>query len=135
VRANVAKVKVTLPGEVEVNENFTIELEISHSNNNEDHYVDWVRLYLDDEMVKEWTYTPDDFVPDTLWTLDYSTMIGAKTEVRAKANCNLHGGSQNMEVVRIIGQDDGGNPLLYPFLLVVVVILVIGLGLAFMRKR
>jgi len=134
VWANRAGLKVTAPEEVGAGESFTVELEISHSNNDEGHYVDWVRIWMDDELVKEWTYTPDDFVQETRWTLEYETSIDEPAEIRARANCNLHGGSQKRLTVAIPGMDDEGEfSLLYP-LIAFVVVLVIVSGVLISRR-
>ena len=126
VEANRAGIKVTAPEEVAAGENFTIGLEISHSDNDGGHYVDWVRIWMDDELVKEWTYTPEDFVPETRWTLEYETSIDKPTEIRARANCNLHGGSQMRLDVGIPGvEEEEGTSLLLPVIIVVIMVIAV----------
>ena len=136
--ANRASVKITVPDEIKEGENFTITLEISHQNNDDGHYVEWVRLHANDVLLQEWNYDPSDFISDTLWTLSFTTSIDGETEIKAKANCNLHGGGTSTKTLNIGTQirDDDGFGLELPLLIVIlVVIIIVGIGIVLMRRR
>lgn len=130
--ANVATISLAVPDEVAAGDEVTVEMEIRHLNNDRDHYVDWVRLYMDGELLQGWNYDSTNHSDETRWTLTYTTVVERETVFKAEVNCNLHGGRDDSATVRIDGgsrdADDGATAYLLvalgiPVLIVVIVLL------------
>ena len=130
--ANVATISLAVPDEVAAGDEVTVEMEIRHLNNDRDHYVDWVRLYMDGELLQGWNYDSTNHSDETRWTLTYTTVVERETVFKAEVNCNLHGGRDDSGTVRIDGgsRDDDGGATAYllvalgiPVLIVVIVLL------------
>ena len=133
--ANVATISLSVPDEVAAGDEVTVEMEIRHLNNDQDHYVDWVRLYMDGELLQSWDYDSANYLDETRWTLTYTTVVERETVFRAEANCNLHGGRDDSATVRIyVGTGDAlGGATAY--LLVAIVIPVLIVVIVLLRRR
>ena len=89
--ANKAAVSIQAPTEVPRGSEVVIRVTVTHSENNPLHYTDWVYVMVNGKEVARWDYTafnrPDaaTFIKEIKYTADDNM------EVKAEANCNLHG--------------------------------------------
>ncbi len=69
-----------------------IVLNLHHEDSALGHYVNSVKLYDGDRLLKEWTYDRSNFKKAEEWSVTYTGSFDKNTNLRAMANCNLHGG-------------------------------------------
>lgn len=133
--ANVATISLSVPDEVAAGDEVTVEMEIRHLNNDQDHYVDWVRLYMDGELLQGWNYDSANYVDETRWTLTYTTVVERETVFRAEANCNLHGGRDDSATVRIYSGTSDADGGATAYLLVAIGIPLLLVAIVLLRRR
>ena len=89
--ANKSAVSIKAPAEAPRGSEVVIQVTVTHSENNALHYTDWLYVMVNGKEVARWKYTafarPDaaDFTKEITYTAT-DTM-----EIKAEANCNLHG--------------------------------------------
>jgi desulfoferrodoxin (superoxide reductase-like protein) len=94
-------VDVKAPDSVKAGQNVPVIVEVEHEGSGPGHYVDMVRLYDGDNLLKEWKYGPGDYVKDEKWTVSYDGTFGRDARLRAVARCNLHGEGADTETIRV----------------------------------
>ncbi|MBU6998304.1 MAG: hypothetical protein HXS41_05270 [Theionarchaea archaeon] len=91
VFAGVPIVQIQAPRQVTEGDEVTLKIMITHEANDSDHHINYVWLYQNDRIVKEWVWTTSDFIKDDQFTLEYTTVLTEDTVFIAKAHCTLHG--------------------------------------------
>ncbi|MGC1122407.1 MAG: desulfoferrodoxin family protein [Candidatus Methanofastidiosia archaeon] len=91
VSAGVPIVQIQAPRQVTAGDEVTLKIMITHEGNDNDHHINYVWLYQNDRMAKEWVWTVDDYIKDDQFTLEYTTILTEDTVFLAKAHCTLHG--------------------------------------------
>lgn len=94
VSATVPLIQIQLPREVTAGDEITVEITVTHRQNDKNHHINYVWLYENDRIVQEWTWTGDNFVTEDQFTLTYTTVINSDTVFLATAHCTLHGDSE-----------------------------------------
>ena len=89
--ANKGSVTIDAPDTAQKGQEVTIKLNVSHCCVSGMHHVDWVYLQVNGAEMKRWTYTSNDLPPSNNFTLEYKYKVMGDTELKAEANCNLHG--------------------------------------------
>lgn len=91
VIATVPVVQIQVPAEVTEGDEVTVEITVTHRMNDKNHHINYVWLFHDDKIVKEWTWTGDNFIQEDQFTLTYTTVLTKDAVFLAKAHCTLHG--------------------------------------------
>ncbi|MBU7013772.1 MAG: hypothetical protein HXS52_02385 [Theionarchaea archaeon] len=91
VYAGVPIVQIQAPRQVTAGDEITLKIMITHEANDSDHHINYVWLYQNDRIVKEWVWTVSDFITEDQFTLEYTTVLNEDTVFIAKAHCTLHG--------------------------------------------
>lgn len=94
-------VDVEAPDYVKAGENVPVVIEVEHDGSAPGHYVDLVRLYDGDTLLKEWRYGPGDYVKEKEWTLSYTGTFDRDARLKATARCILHGSGMFTEDLRV----------------------------------
>jgi desulfoferrodoxin (superoxide reductase-like protein) len=89
--AGVPIVQVQVPRKVTAGDEVTLEITITHRDNTADHHINYVYLYQDNALVKEWVWTVNDFIAEDQFMLTYTTVLEKDTVFLIKAHCTLHG--------------------------------------------
>jgi desulfoferrodoxin (superoxide reductase-like protein) len=100
--SNIPKVVVSAPPTVKTGDTLAVKLAVNHMGNSPSHYVDSVRLYDGNRLLKEWKFTSADYLKDTASELTYSYTpdMGKDVDLKAVAHCNIHGDGTGMMMVR-----------------------------------
>jgi len=91
--ANKGSVTIEAPDAAKKGEEVTVNLNVGHCCVNKMHYVNWVYLQANGKEVKRWTYTAKELPPSPKFSLEYKYKLTGDTDLKAEANCNLHGSS------------------------------------------
>lgn len=91
--ASADKSSVTLqaPTHATKGSEITVRLTITHSGNNFIHHVNWVEVWLNGQTAYRWEYSATNLPEAATFTKEIVMKIDRDTEVKAEANCNLHG--------------------------------------------
>jgi desulfoferrodoxin (superoxide reductase-like protein) len=89
--ANKGSVTIDAPDMAKKGEEVTVKLNVDHCCVSKMHYVNWVYLNINGKEVKKWTYTSKELPPSPKFTVEYKYTVAGDTELKAEANCNLHG--------------------------------------------
>lgn len=89
--ANKASVSIEAPAEVTKGSEITIRLTVDHSADSIFHHVEWVQLRVNNNQIAYWQYSASDLPPAATFTKEIKYVVNENTEIRAEANCNLHG--------------------------------------------
>jgi desulfoferrodoxin (superoxide reductase-like protein) len=89
--ANKGSVTIDAPDTAKKGEEVTVKLNVEHCCVTKMHYVNWVYLQANGKEVKRWTYTSKELPPSPKFSLEYKYSVAGDTELKAEANCNLHG--------------------------------------------
>jgi len=89
--ADKGAVTIDAPAAAKKGEEVTIKLNVGHCCASKMHYVNWVYLQANGKEVKRWTYTSKDLPPSPKFSLEYKYKLTGDTDLKAEANCNLHG--------------------------------------------
>jgi desulfoferrodoxin (superoxide reductase-like protein) len=99
--ADVPDVYIKAPDSLKAGQNVPVVVEIEHEDVAPGHYVDVVRLYDGDTMLKEWRYGPGNYVKEEKWTVSHTGTFDRDARLRATARCTLHGEGAARETLRI----------------------------------
>jgi desulfoferrodoxin (superoxide reductase-like protein) len=91
ISAGVPIVQIQAPMQVTAGDEVTLKIMIAHEGNDRDHHINYVWLYQNDKIVKEWVWTVDDFIQEDQFTLEYTTVLYEDAVFLVKAHCTLHG--------------------------------------------
>lgn len=91
ISAGVPIVQIQAPMQVTAGDEVTLKIMIAHEGNDRDHHINYVWLYQNDRIVKEWVWTVDDFIQEDQFELEYTTVLTEDTVFIVKAHCTLHG--------------------------------------------
>ncbi|MBU7032067.1 MAG: hypothetical protein HXS53_06025 [Theionarchaea archaeon] len=91
VVATVPVIQIQVLKDVTEGDEVTVEITVTHRMNDKNHHINYVWLFHDDKLVKEWVWTGDDFITEDQFTLTYTTVLVKDAVFLAKANCTLHG--------------------------------------------
>lgn len=89
--AGVPIVQVQVPREVTAGDEITLKITITHRDNTADHHINYVYLFQDNALIKEWVWTVNEYIEEDQFTLTYTTVIEKDTVFLIKAHCTLHG--------------------------------------------
>ncbi|OPY28941.1 MAG: hypothetical protein A4E28_01214 [Methanocella sp. PtaU1.Bin125] len=95
------EVDLDAPDYARSGETVPVTIEIEHEDTAPGRYVDTVRLYDGDTLLKEWRYGPDDYVKAEEWTLSYSGAFDRDAYLRATAHSTVYGDDTDTERIRI----------------------------------
>jgi desulfoferrodoxin (superoxide reductase-like protein) len=90
--ADKAAVKIEAPAGAAKGEEITIRLTVSHSANTDRHYVEWLKLWVNNQEVSKWEYSSGKLPEGVPFTREFKVKAGADLEIKAEASCNVHGG-------------------------------------------
>lgn len=89
--ANVPAVSIQAPGSAAAGKAVPVAISLDHGGTGGGHYVDSVRLYDGDRLLKEWAYDRGNFEKAPQWTVRYDGTIDKDAQLKAIAHCTLHG--------------------------------------------
>ena len=89
--ANKASVTIEAPESAAIGAEVTIKLTIIHSADNIFHHVDWAYVMINGKEVERWEYSWRKLPPDATFTKEIKYKVQGPTEIKAEANCNIHG--------------------------------------------
>jgi desulfoferrodoxin (superoxide reductase-like protein) len=88
--ANKTSVEIDAPKEAKKGEEITITIHVKHNGNNFLHHTNWVKLWANGELLKEWSYKKDR--PDSEnFKLTYKVTLKENLALEAEGHCNTHG--------------------------------------------
>jgi hypothetical protein len=99
--ADELEVDLEAPDRARAGETVPVMIEIEHEDTAPGSYVDLVRLYDGDTLLKEWRYGPDDYVKAEEWTVSYTGAFDRDAYLRATAHSTVHGDDADTETIRI----------------------------------
>ncbi len=89
--ANKSAVSIKGPTEVPRGSEVVIQVTVAHSDNNALHYTDWLYVIVNGKEVARWKYTAFARPEAADFTKEIKYTATDNMEVKAEANCNLHG--------------------------------------------
>jgi len=90
--ADKAAVTIEAPASAAKGAEITIRLTVTHSSNTERHYVDWVKLWVNNQEVNKWEYSSSKLPEGVPFTREIKVKAIGDLEIKAEASCNVHGG-------------------------------------------
>ena len=101
VSATEPLIQMQVPSEVTAGDEVTVEITVTHRDNNKNHHITYIWLYHDNELVQKWGYGPDNFVTEDQWTVTYTTVLFEDAVFLAVAHCTLHGDGKVLRTVTV----------------------------------
>ena len=89
--ADKASVSIEAPTAVAKGSEITIRLTISHSANSYFHYVEWVRVMMNEREIARWDYSRSNRPENATFTKEIKYTVNESGEIKAEASCNIHG--------------------------------------------
>jgi len=89
--ADKAAVSIEAPAAVVKGSEITIRLTITHSANSYFHYVEWVRVMMNEREIARWDYSRSQRPEDATFTKEIKYTVNESGEIKAEASCNIHG--------------------------------------------
>jgi desulfoferrodoxin (superoxide reductase-like protein) len=89
--ANKSAASIQAPTEAPRGSEAVIRVTVTHNDNNPLHYTDWVYVMVNGKEVARWTYTAWNRPESATFTKEIKVTAGENLEVKAEANCNVHG--------------------------------------------
>jgi desulfoferrodoxin (superoxide reductase-like protein) len=89
--ANKAAVTIQGPGEASRGSEVILRITVTHNDNTPLHYTDWVYVMVNGKEVARWTYSAFKRPESETFTKEVTVKATDSLEVKAEANCNLHG--------------------------------------------
>ncbi len=97
--ADKSETKIEAPETAAKESEITVKLTVTHSANNFIHYTDWLWVQVNGKEVARWDF--DSKKPEgATFTREIRVKVDGDLEIKAKANCNIHG-SANEAVVKV----------------------------------
>jgi desulfoferrodoxin (superoxide reductase-like protein) len=89
--AGKASVQIKVPESASAGEVILIQLHVSHEGNNFIHFTDWVYVTINSSEVKRWTFSNFDKPESENFTRTINHTMTGPIEIKAEADCNIHG--------------------------------------------
>ena len=89
--ADKASVSIEAPTAVAKGSEITIRLTITHSANSYFHYVEWVRVMMNEREIARWDYSRSNRPENATFTKEIKYTVNESGEIKAEASCNIHG--------------------------------------------
>ena len=89
--ADKASVFIEAPTAVAKGSEITIRLTITHSANSYFHYVEWVRVMMNEKEIARWDYSRSNRPENATFTKEIKYTVNESGEIKAEASCNIHG--------------------------------------------
>ncbi len=99
ISATIPVIQMQVPSEVTAGDEVTVEITVTHRNQDKNHHVTYIWLYHDDKLVQKWGYGADEFVKEDQWTVTYTTVLTKDAVFLAVAHCTLHGDGKVLRTV------------------------------------
>lgn len=99
--ADKAAVTIEAPANAAKGAEITIRLAVTHSSNTERHYVEWVKIWVNNLEVQKWVYSSSKLPEGVPFTLEFKAKANENLEIKAEASCNNHG-SKGPAVLKIV---------------------------------
>jgi len=90
-RADKPNVVLECPDKAAQGTEIVLKVHVTHSENTFLHYVNWLRVKMNGEEIKEWEYSIDHRPEGARFTKEIRLRIHQSSEVEAEANCSIHG--------------------------------------------
>jgi len=97
--ANKSETKIEAPETAAKGSEITVKLTVTHNANSAIHYTEWLYVQVNGKEVARWDFgskKPE----DATFTREIKVKVDGDLEIKAKANCNMHG-SANEAVVKV----------------------------------
>ena len=105
VSADKSSVKIDAPETVIKGTEITIKATAAHDANNFLHYTNWLYIMVNDKEIARWDYSWRKRPEDKTFTKEITYTVNEPVEVKAEANCNIHG-SEGPQTVKIAVTDN-----------------------------
>ena len=89
--ADKASVTLEAPESASIGSEITIKIIVTHSADNFIHHVDWAYIMVNGNEVERWKYKWNHLPPDAVFSKEIKYKVQGPTEIKADANCNIHG--------------------------------------------
>ena len=93
-------IKIEAPQEAAKGTEITIKVNAFHDSNNMFHYTNWLYIMVNDKEVARWDYSWRKKPDGNTFTKEITYTINEPVEIKAEANCNVHG-SEGPQTVKI----------------------------------
>jgi len=70
----------------------TLKVTVTHSANSATHYTEWVKVTANGKEIARWNFTSSQRPEGATFTKEVKVTVADTTEIKAEANCNVHGG-------------------------------------------
>ena len=70
----------------------TLKITVTHSANSAAHYTEWVKVTAGDKEIARWNFTSSQRPEAATFTKEVRVTVLDTMEIKAEANCNVHGG-------------------------------------------
>ena len=97
--ANKAETKIEVQESADKGSEITIKVTVTHSANSAFHYTEWLWVQVNGKEVARWDFGSKKPEGAT-FTREIKVKVEGDLEIKAKANCNMHG-SANEAVVKV----------------------------------
>jgi desulfoferrodoxin (superoxide reductase-like protein) len=105
VSADKSSVRIDAPETVTKGAKVTIKVTATHDANNFLHYTNWLYIMVNEEEVARWDYNWRKRPADKTFTKELTYTINEPIEIKAEANCNIHG-SDGPQTIKIAVTDN-----------------------------
>ncbi len=99
VSADKSSVTIDAPETVIKGTEITIKVTALHDANNFLHYTNWLYIMINDEEVARWDYSWRKKPEGNTFTKEITYTVTEPLEIKAEANCNVHGSEGPKTVV------------------------------------
>jgi desulfoferrodoxin (superoxide reductase-like protein) len=96
--ANKAEATIEVPQTVVQGSEITIRVTVHHDANNFLHYTNWLWIKVNEKEIARWDYTASQRPKGATFTKEVKYKADGPMEIKAKANCNVHGSAGEAEV-------------------------------------
>ena len=69
----------------------TVKITVTHSANSATHYTEWVKVTANGKEIGRWNFTSSQRPEAATFTKEVKVTLADTTEIKAEANCNVHG--------------------------------------------
>ena len=105
VSADKSSVTIDAPETVTKGTEITIKVTATHDANNFLHYTNWLYIMINDKEVARWDYSWRKRPEDKTFTKEITYTVNEPVEIKAEANCNIHG-SEGLQTVKVAVTDN-----------------------------
>lgn len=100
VSADKSSVIIVAPETAAKGTEITIKVTAAHDANNFLHYTNWLYIMINDNEVARWDYSWRKRPEEKTFTKEITYTVIEPVEIKAEANCNIHG-SEGPQTVKI----------------------------------